>query len=131
MQRQTNEPPLLLVEVEEHSDRRCSTRSPANSLHAELRLQSYPHLIECTCLNFSSGGISVLADLKSSDQGSRVCVNLVGQGQRIMGLTGRILRCERTGQFTKVAIAFDEVHGDNPNLKRLIESGFSSYQSGE
>jgi len=118
-----NEPPLLFAEVEEHPDRRCSPRVSADDIRAELRIHTYPHVLECICVNFSTGGILVLVDLSPADIGSRVCVNLIGKGQRLMGLTGRIIRSERTDHFTKIAIAFDEIYESNQALRRLVESG--------
>lgn len=123
MHDQANEPPLLLAEVEEHPDRRCSPRVSADDIRAELRIQTYPHLLECICVNFSTGGILALVDLKEADKGNRVCVNLIGKSQRLMGLTGRIIRSERSHHFTKIAIAFDEIHESNLILRRLVESG--------
>ena len=123
MRHQANQPPLLLAEVEEHPDKRRSPRVSADNIRVELRVQPYPHLIECICVNFSTGGILVLADLEDADVGSLVYVNLIQKSQRLMGLTGRVIRRERADHFTKIAIAFDEVHENNPVLRRLVESG--------
>lgn len=122
MHEQANEPPLLTAEVEEHPDRRRSPRISAEDIRAELRVQTYPHLLDCICENFSTSGILVLVDLEEADEGDRVSVNLIGKNQRVMELTGRIIRSERTTHFTKIAIVFDGIHENNPILRRLAES---------
>ncbi len=121
MHDQTNEPPPLLAEVEEHPDRRRSYRTFPEDIYAELRIHSYPHPHECICVNFSINGVLLLVDL-DAEEGSRVSVNLIGKTQRIMRLTGQIIRSEKSDDFTRVTIAFDAVHKNNPILRGLLES---------